>query len=167
MAAVLLRRLFTNTFEDFWPGLGAEVHGVVKQELLLAVQNDAVDSVRRKICDALAELARNLFDENGNNLWPEVLKFLFELASSENPALRQSAFHVFGAVPGIFGNQQGLYIDVIKQMLSRLIFCLFSGSCQTFSDTESAAFGPESALLPQICFVKAQISFQAQNLKVL
>ena len=122
MAAVLLRRLFTNTFEDFWPGLGAEVHGVVKQELLLAVQNDAVDSVRRKICDALAELARNLFDENGNNLWPEVLKFLFELASSENPALRQSAFHVFGAVPGIFGNQQGLYIDVIKQMLSRLIF---------------------------------------------
>jgi len=121
MAAVLLRRLFTNTFEDFWPGLGTEIHGVVKQELLLAVQNDAVDSVRRKICDALSELARNLFDENGNNLWPEVLKFLFELANSENPALRQSAFHVFGAVPGIFGNQQGLYIDVIKQMLSRAI----------------------------------------------
>ena len=59
-----------------------------RQELLLAVQNDAVDSVRRKICDALSELARNLFDENGNNLWPEVLKFLFELANSENPALR-------------------------------------------------------------------------------
>ena len=44
-------------------------------------------------------------DDDGNNLWPEFLKFLFELASSENPDTKESSLLLFGACPTIFGDQ--------------------------------------------------------------
>lgn len=34
-------------------------------------------------------------DENGNMTWQEVLKFMFDLASSQNPALIECALHMF------------------------------------------------------------------------
>ncbi|XP_064614966.1 importin-5-like isoform X2 [Liolophura sinensis] len=51
--------------------------------------------------------------------WPEALKLMFDWASSDDPGLKESALHIFGAVPGIFGNQQNRYLDVIKQMLAQ------------------------------------------------
>jgi hypothetical protein len=35
-------------------------------------------------------------DDDGNNLWPEFLKFLFGLASSPSPELKESALLLFG-----------------------------------------------------------------------
>ena len=51
------------------------------------------------------QVSRNLTDDDGNNLWPEFLKFLFELASSENPDTKESSLLLFGACPTIFGDQ--------------------------------------------------------------
>ncbi|XP_013418000.1 importin-5-like isoform X1 [Lingula anatina] len=121
MAAVLLRRLFTTSFEDWWPALPEDIRGVMKEQLLLAIQGESMQPVRKKICDAVAEFSRCLIDEEGNNQWPEVLKFMFDCASSPDPGLKEGALHIFCAVPGIFGNQQSHYIDVIKQMLHQCI----------------------------------------------
>jgi len=52
-----------------------------------------------------------------NNTWPEILKFLFDCASSGNVELKDSALIIFSIVPGIFGNQQNQHLDSIKQML--------------------------------------------------
>jgi len=58
-------------------------------------------------------------DEDGTNRWPEVLTFLFEMSSSPNVALRESALNIFTNFPGIFGNQETHYLQVIHQLLMR------------------------------------------------
>uniref|UniRef100_A0A7M4FL78 Importin 5 n=1 Tax=Crocodylus porosus TaxID=8502 RepID=A0A7M4FL78_CROPO len=117
MAAVLLRRLLSSAFEEVYPALPPDVQIAIKSELLLIIQMETQSGMRKKICDIVAELARNLIDEDGNNQWPEGLKFLFDSVSSQNMGLREAALHIFWNFPGIFGNQQQHYLEVIKRML--------------------------------------------------
>lgn len=119
LAAVLLRRLFTNDFNDWWPTVPEELQFGVKTELMKAIQEELTPPVKRKICDATAELARNLIDDTNTQTWGDFLKFMFECASADDPSLKESALHIFSVVPGIFGNQQAQYLEVIKQMLAQ------------------------------------------------
>uniref|UniRef100_T1J449 TOG domain-containing protein n=1 Tax=Strigamia maritima TaxID=126957 RepID=T1J449_STRMM len=119
MGAVLLRRLFANDFDDLYPKLTLANQVELKEQLLVAIQQETNSGIRRKICDVTAELARNLIDDDGNNLWPEFLKFLFECANSPVVELKECALQMFSTVPGIFGNQQAHYLDIIKQMLQQ------------------------------------------------
>uniref|UniRef100_A0A8C4QHS1 Karyopherin (importin) beta 3 n=1 Tax=Eptatretus burgeri TaxID=7764 RepID=A0A8C4QHS1_EPTBU len=122
MAAVLMRRLLSSSFDEVYPALTPEMQQALREQLLLAAHDSTVaSSLRFKIADIVAELARNLVDADGNNPWPEVLKFLFACVSSQGAALRETALHVFWNFPGIFGNQQQHYLDVIKQMLAQCI----------------------------------------------
>lgn len=181
MAAVLLRRLFSNDFEDFFPNLPLEGKNQLKEQLLLAVHNETSPNIRKKVCDVVAEMARNLI---GNFIlltafflilvrkmvyWAVILKFVFvswivkmtmaticgqnswsfystvpiprfqrwkravfkclgkkycsfafiSLLSLTDitAAISGALVGCFRAVPGIFGNVQNQYLDVIKQML--------------------------------------------------
>ena len=60
MSAVLLRRLLSNSFEEVWPLIQPPLQEAIKQELMLAVQEELTPPVRRKVCDVVAELARNM-----------------------------------------------------------------------------------------------------------
>jgi len=73
------------------------------------------------MCDMVAELIRNLIDDNGNNTWPEFLQYLFQLVNSPAVPLKENALLIFASVPGIFGNQQVNYLDYIKQMLGQAL----------------------------------------------
>lgn len=73
MAAVLLRRLFSNEFMEFYPKLPPESQAQLKEQVILAIQQDQSISLRHKVCDVAAEVARNLIDDDGNNQWPEFL----------------------------------------------------------------------------------------------
>ncbi|KAM9820263.1 importin-5 [Neosynchiropus ocellatus] len=117
MAAVLLRRLLSSSFEEVYPTLPPDMQTAIKAELLTSIQQETSANIRKKVCDIAAELSRNLIDDDGNNQWPEVLKFLFESVNSDNVGLREGALHIFWNFPGIFGNQQQHYLDVIKRML--------------------------------------------------
>ncbi|XP_020509996.2 importin-5 [Labrus bergylta] len=117
MAAVLLRRLLSSSFEEIYPGLTVEMQTAIKTELLTSIQQESSLNIRKKVCDIAAELCRNLIDDDGNNQWPELLKFLFDSVNSEKVGLREAALHIFWNFPGIFGNQQQHYMDVIKRML--------------------------------------------------
>lgn len=119
MAAVLLRRLFTSEFLEFYKELPQEAQGQLLQQILLAVQQDVTPSLRRKICEVVAEAARNLIDDDGNNQWPDFLQFLFQCANSPSPQFQESALRIFASVPSIFGNQEEQYLDLIKQMLAK------------------------------------------------
>jgi len=50
-------------------------------------------------CDALfllfIHLSSACADDDGNNTWPEILKFLFDCASSGNVELKESALIIF------------------------------------------------------------------------
>ncbi|KAJ8282166.1 hypothetical protein COCON_G00046850 [Conger conger] len=117
MAAVLLRRLLSSSFDEIYPSLPPDMQTAIKTELLLGIQSEDLPNIRKKVCDIAAELSRNLIDDDGNNQWPEVLKFLFDSVNSQNVGLRESALHIFWNFPGIFGNQQQHYLEVIKRML--------------------------------------------------
>ena len=91
---------------------------MLKEQIVACVQNEPSKNVRRKCADLAAEVARNLTDDDGNNSWPEFLKFLFTMASSQSAEAKEIALHMFASVPSVFGNQEQQYIDVIKNMLA-------------------------------------------------
>nr|XP_006638970.1 PREDICTED: importin-5 [Lepisosteus oculatus] len=140
MAAVLLRRLLSSAFDEVYPTLLADMQTAIKTELLMGIQMEGSPNIRKKVCDIAAELARNLIDDDGNNQWPEVLKFLFDSVNSQNVGLRESALHIFWNFPGIFGNQQQHYLEVIKRMLVQCMQDQEHPSIRTLSARAAASF---------------------------
>lgn len=125
MATVLLRRLFTQDFADFYPAvrsgpthchkyfsatvylysfgfsyfqLAPEAQQELKTRVLSLLHIEQSDNLRRKSCEVVAELARNLIDDDGNNTWPEFLQFLFQCANSPSPILKEASLRMFAYV---------------------------------------------------------------------
>lgn len=121
LAAVLLRKLLSSDFMEIYTKLPTNEQNNLKSQIILLIQNCENDNLRRKICDAAAEVARNLIDDSGNNLWPELLQFLFQCASSDNYMMKESALRLITIVPEIFGNQGDNYLNLIKQMLQQCL----------------------------------------------
>ncbi|XP_013880580.1 importin-5 [Austrofundulus limnaeus] len=140
MAAVLLRRLLSSSFEEIYPGLTLEMQTAIKAELLTSIQQANSPNIRKKVCDIAAELCRNLIDDDGNNQWPELLKFLFDSVNSDNVALREAALHIFWNFPGIFGNQQQHYLEVIKRMLVQCMQDQANPQIRTLAARAAASF---------------------------
>ncbi|KAF3706248.1 Importin-5 [Channa argus] len=140
MAAVLLRRLLSSSFEEIYPGLTLEMQTVIKTELLSSIQQETLPNIRKKVCDIAAELSRNLIDDDGNNQWPELLKFLFDSVNSDNVGLREAALHIFWNFPGIFGNQQQHYMEVIKRMLVQCMQDQANPQIRTLAARAAASF---------------------------
>ncbi|KAG7304294.1 hypothetical protein JYU34_011235 [Plutella xylostella] len=116
-AAVLLRRLLSAEFFEFFPKLPVEQQALLKEQLLITLQMEVTQQLRRKICDVVSELARNLIDDDGNNQWPEFLQFMFNCAASPDANLKEAGIRMFTSVPGVFGNLQNQNLDMIKRML--------------------------------------------------
>ena len=91
----MLRRIISTSVEENWAALHDDIKVTLKAELLSAVQQEQDSGIRRKITDVIAELARFLIDEDGTNQWPQVLTFLFEMTSSNNILLKESALNIF------------------------------------------------------------------------
>ncbi len=70
LALVMLRRLISTSVEENWSGLDDQIKTTLKAELLNAVQQEAEQSIRKKITDVIAELARFLI---GNTLYNFIL----------------------------------------------------------------------------------------------
>ena len=68
MAAVMIRRVITAEFSEFFPKLAAEQQASFKSDLLVVLQQEPSKMVRRKVADLVAELARSLIDDDGNNM---------------------------------------------------------------------------------------------------
>ncbi|KAF2351074.1 Armadillo-type fold [Trinorchestia longiramus] len=117
MAAVLLRRFLYCNFDEVFPKLPMDTQRNIRGQLLTNVLQESSPQLRRKICDVIGELARALLDEEGNNLWPEFLQFLFKSASSAELHHKEVALTLFSLVPGTFGNKQAQYLGIIRSML--------------------------------------------------
>jgi len=123
MAAVLCRRLLSN-MDDLLTTVPAEAQETYKTKLVELLHREPDDQMRKKVCDCVAELAKRCLDEDGNNQWPDVLKFLYECCKSAEDKMKECALHIFIAFPGIFGSQQDTYLQVIKEML---VSCIVPG----------------------------------------
>lgn len=79
MSAVLLRRVFSNDFMDFYPKLPPESQQQLREQVLLSVQQVQTEQLRHKVCEVVAEVARNLIDDDGNNQWPQFLQVIIHM----------------------------------------------------------------------------------------
>ncbi|EDO35645.1 predicted protein [Nematostella vectensis] len=139
MAAVLLRRIFTATV-DFLKKIDENTQNLMKESLLKGIHEEQDSNVRKKICDAVSELSKSFLDDDGYNHWQELLKFLFECCNSPRAELKESALHIFCSFPGVFGNQQDHYLNVIKQMLWQCINDQTSQAVRFVAARASCAF---------------------------
>lgn len=69
MAAVLLRRLLSSSFEETYPGLTVSLQAAIKTELVTIIQTENTPNIRKKVCDVAAELSRNLVGMTKKNVW--------------------------------------------------------------------------------------------------
>ncbi len=93
---VLFRRLLANNWEELWPSLDADVQEVVRNELLALLQAETDEHLRRKICDVVAEVARNhLDDDTGDQKWATILQFLTHCLQTTDAKMREIALNLF------------------------------------------------------------------------
>lgn len=119
MALVLLRRLLSNEWEELWKSWAPEVQSGFRNELLAVCQIETNETLRKRLCDLIAEVARNhlgfrikhlikkpfffqsfikivlLTDETNQQTWPEVLKFLFDCTKSEESHFKEISLMIF------------------------------------------------------------------------
>ncbi|ESO05871.1 hypothetical protein HELRODRAFT_188208 [Helobdella robusta] len=141
LATVLLRRLYVSNFDDFWPQLPQESQNQLKLQMINCVQQEKNGPIKKKVCEGVAELARNLLDD-GVNKWPEFIKFLFECAHSSDADARECALIIFSSVPGIFGNDQNQYLDIRSQATKA------TASFLTANETDNNLLNHFKELLP-------------------
>ncbi|RJE26313.1 Importin beta-3 subunit [Aspergillus sclerotialis] len=110
-SAVLFRRIATKTRKD--PGtneakelfstLTGEQRLIIRQKLVTCLTSESTTDVRKKIGDAVAEIARQYTDSGDQ--WPELLSILFQASQSPEAGLREAAFRIFSTTPGIIEKQ--------------------------------------------------------------
>nr|XP_012462095.1 unnamed protein product [Gossypium raimondii] len=87
MAAILLRKLLTRDDSYIWPRLNVSTHSSIKSVLLNQIQVETAQSLSKKLCDTVSELASSILPENG---WPELLPFMFQCVSSDSPRFQEA-----------------------------------------------------------------------------
>ena len=68
LAAVMLRRLLSTEFTEFFKNLNEEQKAQFKTQVLSLLQNEGNAQMRRKIVDLVAEVSRNLMDDDGKKI---------------------------------------------------------------------------------------------------
>lgn len=101
--------------------LAPEQQAKLKEQVIYLIQLETTANLKRKICEVVAEVARSLIDDDGNNNWPEILQLLFHCANAQNPAMQESALRILASVPGIFGNHQNSVLQIIKDMMFKYL----------------------------------------------
>ncbi|KAK4983443.1 importin subunit beta-3 [Elasticomyces elasticus] len=129
-AAVIFRRMATKTQKDPLTNQHKELFAIlpepqrnaIRAKLLESLSGETVASVRNKIGDAIAEVARQYTDDsilapNGDReVWTELLQSLFHASQSPDPEQREAAFKIFTTTPGIIEKQQQ---DVLQTVFTK------------------------------------------------
>lgn len=83
----------------------------IRGKLLECLATETAPSVRHKVGDAIAEIARQYTDEQilnedgSRDTWPELLGALFQASQSGEAGQREVAFRIFATTPGIIESQ--------------------------------------------------------------
>jgi len=117
-AAVLFRRISTRTAKDshgqtkeLFLTLQKPQRDAIRTKLLECLATETVATVRHKVGDAIAEIARQYVDgdvlapDGTKESWTELLGALFHASQSSEAGQREAAFRIFATTPGIIEKQ--------------------------------------------------------------
>lgn len=115
---MIFRRISTRTAKDrnnqskeLFITLQKPQQEAIRAKLLECLSGESVASVRNKVGDATAEIARQYTDEQilnpdgSRETWPELLGALFHASQSSDVGQRETAFRIFATTPGIIEKQ--------------------------------------------------------------
>ncbi|KAJ7976391.1 importin-5-like [Quillaja saponaria] len=132
MSAILLRRQLTRDDSFLWPQLTPTTQATLKAIFLNCLQREDIKSISKKLCDTVSELASGILPDGG---WPELLPFMFQCVTSENPKLQELALLIFGQLANYIGE---ILVPQLNTLHSVFLQCL--GSSKS-SDVRIAALG--------------------------
>jgi hypothetical protein len=129
-AAVIFRRISVKTSKDsagesreIYLSLTAPERLAIRARLLECLSVEVDNSVRHKIEDAIAEVARQHSDND--EAWSELLSVLFEASQSKNELHREGAFRIIATTPAIIeGQGDELISGVFKQGFTDDFVCV-------------------------------------------
>ena len=120
-AAIIFRRIATRTSQhpkdavqkETFLLLGHEQRLQIRSKLLQSHANETNVSVRKKIADAVAEIARQYTDhesdviapDGSKDTWPDLLQALHVASQSPDATMRESAFRILQTTPAIVERQ--------------------------------------------------------------
>ncbi|ONH94220.1 hypothetical protein PRUPE_7G004800 [Prunus persica] len=133
MAVILLRRQLTHDDSFLWPRLTPNTQSTLKSLLLSSLQSESSKSMSKKLCDTISELASSVLPENQ---WPELLPFMFQCVTSDNPKLQESALLIFAQLAHYIGETLVPHLTTLHEVFFR---CL-STSAKS-ADVRIAALG--------------------------
>ncbi|KAF3080795.1 hypothetical protein TWF569_003879 [Orbilia oligospora] len=117
-AAVLFRRMASKTVKkpeprDLFISIDRDTQQQVQNILIQCFADETDHQVRNKIGDAIADIARQIYDDE--RAWPELLGTLFQASKSADPSLREGAFRIFATTPTVIGGNQYQAVSPVFQ----------------------------------------------------
>lgn len=113
IAAVLLRKNIA-----LWPRLRNASQGKIKEQLFHCLVSEVVRSVWKVLCDTIAELASYIFYED---VWPELLPFLFRCTEIEDYTLKEKLLLVLGQLKPHVYSDVDMHVDMIHRVFHQCL----------------------------------------------
>ncbi|KAK9671724.1 hypothetical protein RND81_12G050400 [Saponaria officinalis] len=123
MSAILLRKLLTRDDSFIYPKLAESTQSTLKSILLSCIQTEDTKTISRKLCDTISELAATIVPENQ---WPELLPFMFQCVTSDNPKLREMSLLIFAQLAQYVG--ESILIPHLSTLHNVFLQCLGGNS---------------------------------------
>lgn len=167
-AAVLFRRIASRTTKDttgttreIFLVLQKDHRDAIRSKLLECLAAETQGSVRHKIGDAVAEIARQYVDgeilapDGSPEQWGELLGALFQASQSNEGGQREVAFRIFATTPGIIEKQHeeivlGAFTKGFKDSESTVQLAAMDAFASFFNSIQKKAQHKYFALIPDI-----------------
>lgn len=105
---VLCRRISFRTLPgdselEVFSSISNESKQSLQSQLLACFVKESVPTVRNKLCDTIAEIARSIYDCQGE--WPELINVIFNAVNSPDESFRESVFRTITSLPRLLSGQ--------------------------------------------------------------
>lgn len=161
--AIILRRLGLKEITGniggspqtivLWDEMPQDIKLTIQKELLNSLISERELSVRRKVCDTIAEIANTIISDDIENnrqvlsSWNDLLPVIMEQASCNDPILKETAYLIFAAVPEIFSYNNDGVLRMNAENLSGLNNLLATALQFPTSEVRLVAMKSVSSLL--------------------
>ena len=120
LAAILVRRAYVRG-DGAFTKLQPQTQAAVKTELTAALTGEQTPSIRKKVCDTVADLAVLLLgpedNPSGTTAWPELFGFLFQCVTGADN-LKEVALNIFAQIATYKVETLSPYLAQLHPLLS-------------------------------------------------
>ncbi|AFZ80316.1 importin karyopherin beta 4, putative [Theileria equi strain WA] len=103
-----------DTPRNTWNRITPDVKNLIKTSLLKSLETEVQDSIRRNVCDTIADLCISCLDDNE---WPELSRCTLQLIQNDNVLYKKSGLKLLGECFGFFAEDFSRHVDSLAQLI--------------------------------------------------